>query len=590
MIIQMAIAATSLLVVQMSFSVAATLGVATSGWVGTVTPPALIQPVDGPLLQPLLPGRQLPISVIVRRSAMDELRLSAHTVDRSAATRILNNLASPGTRDKVTRIEAYLRREGFTDIHPTSDGAAVSAMGSVRDIERAFGVTLKQAPGGVGEVTFGNTSEVRIPRPLADAVVGVVGLDNQSVLKPIDVMAAPRSGPAGTQLQERVFAADGTAEVVRHAVEDLPVLYNAAVLPAATDVTAAVIAVGNLGAALHNLATFEQLYNLHADVEVVQTANASTEGYHTAPSDLIEWDMDTQLLLANAGGLKKLIIYNVPDYSWASLIGGMQRAVEENRASIISTSLYGPEQSIGDDVLTEIDAILSRAINQDQNFLFCSGDDGIYRPQSARPSSPYYPNLSRYPAQRQIGFPASHPYVIAVGATELQTSPSAPRSYVRDVAWNIQTGHGITQGGVSHLYRIPAWQPRYVSQLSSERARSVPDVAFNGSGASSALVISTNADGTEGPFWVSGSSAATPTFAGLLARIVQKHGQLGFIGDRLYQYASQRTAQAHDVQSGTNGLYGDGYVASVGWDAVSGWGSLDIADLDAFLSSGAVGR
>lgn len=83
-----------------------------------------------------------------------------------------------------------------------------------------------------------------------------------------------------------------------------------------------------------------------------------------------------------------------------------------------------------------------------------------------------------------------------------------------------------------------------------------------------------------------GTSAATPTFAGYIARLLQSHPDLGFVAPQIYQYASQRNdaQRAHDVVVGTNGLYRDGYNASLGWDFASGWGSMNIGDFDRFLT------
>lgn len=72
----------------------------------------------------------------------------------------------------------------------------------------------------------------------------------------------------------------------------------------------------------------------------------------------------------------------------------------------------------------------------------------------------------------------------------------------------------------------------------------------------------------------------------LYRRLLQSHPDLGFVAPQIYQYASQRNdaQRAYDVVVGTNGLYRDGYNASLGWDFASGWGSMNIGDFDRFLT------
>jgi len=83
-----------------------------------------------------------------------------------------------------------------------------------------------------------------------------------------------------------------------------------------------------------------------------------------------------------------------------------------------------------------------------------------------------------------------------------------------------------------------------------------------------------------------GTSAATPLWAALIARINQGlaakgTGPVGFWSPLLYQSVGA-TGAFHDITQGTNDAQGnlDGaYPAGAGWDACTGWGTPNGVDL-----------
>lgn len=58
---------------------------------------------------------------------------------------------------------------------------------------------------------------------------------------------------------------------------------------------------------------------------------------------------------------------------------------------------------------------------------------------------------------------------------------------------------------------------------------------------------------------------------------------LGFPASSIYQYFPGNAALLHDVTSGNSGSYG--YDAKAGWDATTGFGSVNISKLNAFIKS-----
>ena len=183
-----------------------------------------------------------------------------------------------------------------------------------------------------------------------------------------------------------------------------------------------------------------------------------------------------------------------------------------------------------------------------------------------------------------VNFPASSPFVLSVGGTMLTGTPP------EEVVWWQAPGYragggGSTGGGVSTVFPRPAWQTVQVASLNagSIDGRVLPDIAAL-AGPPFYDVIFQGQDSPNG-----GTSAATPLWAALLARIaagLPAANQLRFLTPLLYGTAqnSQPVGQAGctDITSGDNhndaGNNGDpaavpGYTAGQGYNAVTGWGT-----------------
>ena len=183
--------------------------------------------------------------------------------------------------------------------------------------------------------------------------------------------------------------------------------------------------------------------------------------------------------------------------------------------------------------------------------LFASGDDGV--------------NCEGSPLKFQPLWPASSAYVTAVGGTITPTK-----------VWS------DSGGGFSNLFPRPSYQDDAVeAYLKSGKAP--PTKYFNTSGRAfpdvSAFSVNfvIEYDG-EGPTVVSGTSCATPTFAGIVAilndvRLQSGKKTLGFLNPLLYQKLMGKGF--NDITEGSNsgGLSCDGFKATQGWDPASGWGS-----------------
>jgi len=216
-----------------------------------------------------------------------------------------------------------------------------------------------------------------------------------------------------------------------------------------------------------------------------------------------------------------------------------------------------------------------------------------------------------------VGWPASDPLVTAVGGTYLCTDATTGASIDSTSSpVNCQTAPGTREvgwvdsgGGYSTVFSRPAFQntlPAGSTFVGSSvgapgvnsNMRGVPDISYQASSRTGVLVYVTESNTTRdagagcgganpcdiGWFVVGGTSAGSPQWAGLLALADQIAGRdLGYINPALYQLASNPAQYAHDffdVTLGNNQTTSiPGYSASPGWDAVTGLGSPNVANL-----------
>jgi subtilase family serine protease len=290
-----------------------------------------------------------------------------------------------------------------------------------------------------------------------------------------------------------------------------------------------------------------------------------------------------------------------------------QMVVDNHMADVITQSFGAGEGSFHDGLAALVnmrDAFIDAKANHVSVFA-STGDNGtanILKEPVKNPAVIPYPS---------VGWPASDPLVTAVGGTYLCTdavtgtsvdSVSPPANCrnnpgVREVGW-IAGG-----GGYSILFRRPAYQNTLPAGSTftgtsagapgpNSNMRGIPDIAYQASSRTGVLVYmaepATTSSGTGcgganpcsvGWYVVGGTSSGSPQWAGIAAMADQMAGHdLGFLNPALYAIASNPTTYAadfHDVTVGCNQLDPSipGYCASPGWDAVTGLGTPDVANL-----------
>ncbi len=259
-------------------------------------------------------------------------------------------------------------------------------------------------------------------------------------------------------------------------------------------------------------------------------------------------------------------------------------ALDNHLGNIITISYGGSELGGRNDTATDkanikkefnaANAIFKRAANMGVTVLASAGDSGVTNPND-------YKDPSKFWDKPNVSWPASDPYVLAIGGTTLQIK-DASGTYGSEKVW-AGTGNGATGGGLSAFFEEPAYQKTAPDQTLFQGKRGMPDVAFP---ADVNYALYATADfGSIGPSWphwtvIGGTSASAPCWAGLVAIANQMSAEaggksLGFIHPALYSLQGEGM---HDITQGNNSYVGvTGYRAQSGYDLVTGWGT-PIAD------------
>ena len=432
------------------------------------------------------------------------------------------------TQSDAAIVAQYLAKAGFAGIQISSNRLLVTATGNAAAIRKAFRTEMGHFSRD-GREGIANLHDVELPSSLSGGVLAVLGLQT------LDQMH-PTIRPADqVMLTGSVHGMNPTS---------FPIAYNASGLATASATTVGIITEGSMTQTVADLHQFESQNGLSTiNPVVVRVGAASSDTANT-----VEWDLDSQTIQAMAGGqVASMYFYAAHSLSDADIHSAINKAVTDNLATVINVSLGICESSAhADGSMASNDQILQVAVAQGQTFAVSTGDSGSKECTNSGGT-----------AIAGASYPASSPYVIAVGGTTLYTDASG--HYGGETVWS------GTGGSPSLLEPKPAWQNGVVAGA----FRGLPDVAFDADPASGAIIILNGQSAQYG-----GTSLATPIFVGSWARIQSTNqARLGFPATWIYSRGVQMPPAFHDITSGSNGDYS----AGTGWDYTTGFGSFDVA-------------
>jgi subtilase family serine protease len=337
-----------------------------------------------------------------------------------------------------------------------------------------------------------------------------------------------------------------------------------------------------------DLKVFDQQFGL-PDVNLQVLAPIGTVPFDSGNAEMSGWQQETTLDVETVHAIApeaNIIVLTSPVDETEGVQGLPeflrleQYAVDHQLGSIISQSFGASEASLSDAAgqaeIARWDAFYKQATTQDHITVFsASGDNGAADCLAVDTTQG---GCSTYTTSASTGFPADNPWVVAVGGTTLTENGGA----FQEVAWS--SNGGASGGGFSKFYSIPSYQTELPASALNELngRRGVPDVAASADPAAQPAIYVAGR-------WtiIGGTSAATPLWAGVMAVANQVAGRpLGYINPALYKIAatSAYTSAFRDVTSGDNTFDGgsvtvQGYESVAGWDAVTGLGSPNAANL-----------
>lgn len=456
--------------------------------------------------------------------------------------------------DDAARVSSELQRFGL-DVHAVSlAGRSMQVRGSIAQFEAAFGAQLGVYENADQGEFRGREGRLSLPESLNGLVTGVFGLDERRVARRSTTAASAATTamtPADFESRYQFPPGDATGQTI--AIAEFGGAYfpdDVQAFCQKCDRAAPAVTPVSVG---YPLLTVRQIEHLpHAQQQAVL-------------EESVEVMMDIEIVAALCPG-SSVSVYFAPftQKGWIDLLDAVQIATTPPVALSISWGLAEDSPNWSSAAVKEINQRLQAAAMLGITVCVAAGDDGAGDQVGD--------------GKAHVNFPATSPNVLSVGGTKLAGSP------VDEVVWwdtpgdrSVQGG-GSTGGGVSTIFPRPTWQAAYVPSLNfgSIDGRIVPDVAAL-AGEPFYDLIFLGQDSPNG-----GTSAATPLWAALLARIAATasgDGKPRFLTPQLYASTSgglpAGAVGCQDITSGDNRSPGisPGYEAGVGYDAVSGWGT-----------------
>lgn len=474
---------------------------------------------------------------------------------------------SPTAQD-LSMITSWLKQQGFSIGYTPANRHYVEAIGTVAQAAAAFNTTFGEFR-VAGTTLRAPRSALSVPSDLP-AIAAVVGLDESAALVQIDAAAAPppdvflNAQPCSAYWGEKTVTntatLDGTVLPLSpsafapcgYAGAQLQGAYGmSTAIGSGTDgsgVTVAVIDAYASPTIADDIETYSSLHGLPTTRGLFREVVAP--GTYRRPQNPVQdpqgWSgeetLDVEAVHTMAPGAS--IVYVGAPNNYADLDAALNHVVDNHLADIVSNSYGYASEALPPGYIKPFNDTLIQAAAEGISVLFSSGDFGDE-------------TLEISGATPTPDWPASSPWVTAVGGTSLGVTSSNTRQFelgwetgraqLVNGAWGPYSYLYGSGGGTSRLFAQPSYQAGVVpdsiaKSYGGAAMRAVPDVAAVGDPTTGMLVGQTQRfpDGTiaYSEYRIGGTSLSSPLFAGMLALAVQRRGStLGLANPSLYAAA-----------------------------------------------------
>ncbi len=467
-------------------------------------------------------------------------------------------------------VAGWLSSHGLRPIRTSA--FAFTVTGPSSRIASALGVTFTRYRRSGGAAVYRADGAPLVPTSVTGVIAGLEGLSDGPVSSP---QLSPEAQGVGGAAQASVDACGAAAQeassVGAYTPDAAGAYYGVKSLQAdGAEGNGQTVGLFELGpSSASDISTYEACFGLDNTVSVVQVDGGATPGVEATA----EADLDAEQAATQAPGTA-VISYEGPNTP-TGVVDLWRQIVDSDVATVVSTSWGLCEAQMSQ--IGAIDPLLEQAATQGQAVFAGTGDSGSEDCDTPPEDSD---------EALAVDYPASSPWVTAVGGTSLSMNGS-------EVVWNRCAGvvasacdpGGSGGGGVSTSEPKPTWQSSlstpsgFSCGANGTNCREVPDIA-----ADAGVPQVFYANGQWGAF--SGTSVATPMVAGLWAarQSACLHPAPGDASSVLYAAAAAGDygTALNDITSGNNdftGTNGGQFAAGVGYDLASGLGSPNGAGL-----------
>ena len=488
----------------------------------------------------------------------------------------------------IQTVTDWLTRQGFHDLKVGAGRTTIEFSGNVGQVRNAFHTEIHQLSVN-GENHVANMSDPQIPAALAPAVAGVVSLHNFRHRSHTRLLGTFRRDTATGVAKPLFTYTDSNGQFFGVGPADFEKIYNVPATvggnPAGQGVTIAIVGRTNIN--IQDVRDFRTMFGLPANDPTI-VLNGPDPGI-ISPAEETEADLDVEWAGALAPNAAiQFVVTETPQSNVSDGVdlSGLY-IVDNNLAPVMSMSFGTCEPFLGVTGNQFENNLWEQAAAEGITVTVATGDNGSADCDPAAPpatqnaatlgvavsgvaSTPFNIAVGGTDFDNSLaGYPAPYWNVTNTTTTTPPAIPSSAQSYIPEVPWNdscasagsvtgcatvnsmgldlvagsggpsscsSQNGSGVCVGG----YAKPAWQ---VGRTLADNVRDIPDVSLFASDGNhksfyiicqsdqdpaggSGCNLTTSATSANQDFQaVGGTSAPTPSFAAIMALVIQQTGQ-----------------------------------------------------------------